>query len=254
MMHQRKLIINTKNNETVTLNEPYTNVESIKINSLSLCNSFFNFTDKNNYFGFLDGTNVNRNNPIPNGWLRIVIPPGLYNVETFSKEFGKQLRGKGLSNESIKLKVVEANGKIEIKIKNVNNAFRLFRHHCDMFGINFPVRNDVNETEDSFKIKTRRGDKPANFSTFSHFEVYCDILKSDFTSYNGKRTDLLCLLPLKGESFGTLVNYDLSDSEFIPCKKEFNSINICIKDNWGNIIDFNGFPIICEFILKLNRE
>jgi hypothetical protein len=71
--------------------------------------------------------------------------------------------------------------------------------------------------------------------------------------YNGKRSDLLSVLPIKESDFGELIQYNLTDVKSKKCDKRFNKLRIWVTDENDNPIDFNGANIQYGILFKLNE-
>ena len=82
--------------------------------------------------------------------------------------------------------------------------------------------------------------------------IHCDLIDTEQNLFNGKKSDVLALLDVKGKPFEKVsyqgspqhVLRDCSTNEFI------NSIAISVKDENGELFDFKGFPLLFE--LELN--
>ena len=82
--------------------------------------------------------------------------------------------------------------------------------------------------------------------------IHCDLIDTERNLFNGKKTDILALFDVKGKPFEKVryqsspqeISRDCSTDEFI------NSITISVKDEYGELFDFNGLPLLFE--LELN--
>ena len=89
------------------------------------------------------------------------------------------------------------------------------------------------------------------FAPTTYF-IHCDLIEKEQNLFNGKRKDLLAMFDVKGKAFEKVsyhsspqqVLRDFSTDQFI------NSITLSVKDEHGELFDFEGMPM--EFELELN--
>jgi len=72
------------------------------------------------------------------------------------------------------------------------------------------------------------------------------------TFFNGKRSDVLAKIDIRGLPYHKVSYPSLPQEAFRECSTgEFvNKISLGVKDESGEMFDFNGMPI--EFVLELN--
>ena len=82
--------------------------------------------------------------------------------------------------------------------------------------------------------------------------IHCNLLNTEQNLFNGKRSDVLASLDVKGKPYEK-VSYQPSPQQVLrDCStgKFINSITISVKDENGELFDFKGFPLLFE--LELN--
>ena len=86
----------------------------------------------------------------------------------------------------------------------------------------------------------------------SAYFIYCDLINRDFNFVNNKKSDLLAKIDIKGRPYEK-ITYEASASQPIrdcSTSSHVKSITISVKDENGELFDFNGMPL--EFELELN--
>ena len=91
--------------------------------------------------------------------------------------------------------------------------------------------------------------KPLNFYRTDLF-LRCNLIDKQNNLYNNKQSDILCVFPVKD---GSIVQCQRSDPN--DCKTEINvstnHLKFEITDEFGNIVNFRGKPIILNFTLEV---
>ena len=86
----------------------------------------------------------------------------------------------------------------------------------------------------------------------STYFIHCDLIDKEANLFNGKPSSILANFDIKGEPFEKVfyqpepqhVLRDTSSDAFV------RSLNISVKDENGNLFDFNGLPL--TFVLEIN--
>ena len=88
-------------------------------------------------------------------------------------------------------------------------------------------------------------------STTAYF-IHCDLIDKTNNLFNKKRTDLLAKFDVKGRPFEKVSYVCSSVQPFRDCSTDshVNSITLSVRDQDGELFDFQGLPI--EFELDLN--
>ena len=82
--------------------------------------------------------------------------------------------------------------------------------------------------------------------------IHCNLIDRNNNLFNGKRSDLLAKLDVRGKPYEK-VSYGASPQQpFRECLTDshVNSTTLSIRDQDGELFDFNGMPI--EFELEVN--
>ena len=86
----------------------------------------------------------------------------------------------------------------------------------------------------------------------SAYFIHCDFIDKNFNFVNSKKSDLLAKIDVKGKPYEK-VRYEASPQQPIrdcSTSSHVNSITISVRDQDGDLFDFNGLPL--EFELELN--
>ena len=86
----------------------------------------------------------------------------------------------------------------------------------------------------------------------STYFIHCDLIDRNLNFVNNKKSDLLAKIDIKGRPYEK-ITYEASTSQPIrdcSTSSHVNSITISVKDQTGELFDFNGMPL--EFELELN--
>ena len=86
----------------------------------------------------------------------------------------------------------------------------------------------------------------------SAYFIHCDLIDRDFNFVNNNKSDLLAKIDIKGRPYEK-ITYEASTSQPIrdcSTSSHVKSITISVKDENGELFDFNGMPL--EFELELN--
>jgi len=206
-------------------------------------------------------------NPLPRVDFMKLISCSLYNSwYNLTREGSATLGDKGKSEGKIK----EGHYSLERLAKEVDGLFEKYQYKDLKTAINQPLGQLVirNYGSGAKPIEFDRdlanmlgiGRKfPANSFAFvkkigspaTHF-IHCDLIDKQKNLFNGKRSDVLASFDVKGNPFEKVsyqgspqqVLQDCSTGQFI------NSITISVKDENGELFDFNGLPLLFE--LELN--
>ena len=91
--------------------------------------------------------------------------------------------------------------------------------------------------------------KKLNISPY--YFIHCDIIDPSNNFLNGKRSDILAKIDIRGLPYDR-VTYHSPPHVFRECStsQHVHQITLSVKDEDGEMLDFNGLPI--EFVLELN--
>lgn len=227
------------NDLTVYLDEAISGVQGMKVIYAGIPCTFYNISQEigNNNFLISDGIN----------WRYLNIPDGLYDINTFDRQFGVQLKTMGLHQRGLRFDIDETNGKMVISFrKQKGNIYKLTvrSYNKDLFGFSIPRNTTGLLLPRSGEIAI--SEKPANFKPFEFFHIHCDIISSENMLYNGKKSDLLVKVPVKECDFGATNNYYLTGLRDRKCLETFNKLRIWITDEYDKPINFNDGNIQYE--------
>ena len=82
--------------------------------------------------------------------------------------------------------------------------------------------------------------------------IHCSLVSKKENLLNGERTDLLAVFEQKGRPHEKIVYYSSPQQPYIDCSTDahVSSITISVKDQAGEMFDFDSMPL--EFVLGLN--
>jgi len=89
-------------------------------------------------------------------------------------------------------------------------------------------------------------------NTPSAYFIHCDLIDPKNNFFNGKRTDILTKIDIRGVPYVKMTYPSLPQEAWRECStsQHVHQITLSVKDEDGEMFDFNGLPI--EFVLELN--
>jgi len=86
----------------------------------------------------------------------------------------------------------------------------------------------------------------------SAYFIYCDLIDKTKNFFNGKRSDILAKIDILGMPYHKITYPSFPQEALRECStsEHVNQITLSVKDENGELFDFNGLPI--EFVLELN--
>jgi len=89
-------------------------------------------------------------------------------------------------------------------------------------------------------------------NTPSAYFIHCDLIDPSNNFFNGKRTDILAKIDIQGIPYHKVSYPSLPQEALRECStgQHVHQITLSVKDEDGEMFDFNGMPI--EFVLELN--
>ena len=229
----------TDNTKTVYFDEPFTNVKEVKLKSIQVHNSFANINKGTKTTITIVDNLSKRYDRDLNYTLDAfyTIDDFINTINLFLEQniWPENIRGK------VKLKYQYDNSINEIVITKEEsdglelNTFRITSKFLQRLGF---INTDLLE----IPAKSNYGVK---LQPYTNLYVHCNLFNGSL--YNGKRSNILCSLPIdQSKRWWDTVTYNDLKCNFVPYKKDFNCIELCITDRKGNHIDFNDYPIIYE--------
>ena len=214
-------IITNANGHTVYLKEPIKNFQFIKLVSCSLYNSWINLKEN----GLI--TLTNNNDDISQN--HIEIPHGHHTP-------GSMLYFFKIINYSSKINspqgILVLPGPADRKITGVTQNLR------ELFGLDPIIGADL-------VIK--------KFKTPHSYFIHCDLMDKTENLLNGKPSNLLAKFSIRGKPYEKIDYISPSHEVFRDATSRDNylhSLTISVKDENGNLFDFEGFPLEFEIEIK----
>jgi len=177
----------------------------------------------------------------PNSMRQILfaqIPQGHYNLVSLVKELKSSI-----DERKSDLK------KIEIETNNPNSGFKLFNPDHDSYQINVSL-DLAGLISCGTKLAAETYVKKLN-SPSAYF-IHCDLIDPKNNFFNGKRTDILAKIDIRGLPYAKMTYPSLPQEALRECStsQHVHQITLSVKDEDGEMFDFNRLPI--EFVLELN--
>ena len=163
------------------------------------------------------------------------IPPGFYTADGMAKELTAS--AKDLNEiQNFKIEANKPNSVLKFTQPN-NNVKLIFASDLARF-----IGPDVMKFELLLK----------KLNTPSAYFIHCDLIDKNQNLLNNKKSDLLAKFDVKGKAYEK-VSYDASPQQpFRDCSTDshVNSITVDVRNQDGELFDFNGLPL--EFELEIN--
>ena len=216
-------IVTQKNGDTVYFDPPIPKVHFMKLLSCSIYNSWD--TLKKEGSAGLDDRQLN-----PKGKIH-KLPPGHYDLDSLAKRMTELFLS--LPYDGVITETNSPLGQLVIKSKS---QITLDSDLTKLFG----VQRLLQETAIKRVITT------------TAYFIHCDLIDKTNNLFNNKRTDLLAKFDVKGKPYEKVSYVYSSVQPFRDCStgKHVNSITLSVRDQDGELFDFQGLPI--EFELELN--
>ena len=99
----------------------------------------------------------------------------------------------------------------------------------------------------------RKEEYVKKLNSSSCFFIHCDLIDSRKNFFNVKKSNLLAKVDVRGKPYENVTyNIDSSQNVFRDAStdKYFNKITVCVRDENGELFDFEGLPL--EFELEFN--
>ena len=256
-------LVTQNNGETIFLDQAIPQVHFMKLLSCSLYNSWD--TLKKQSTAILgEGTK-----PLDSA----TIPPGHYTLENLTELIDDLFPSS--SGTHLKTKTNTAKGLLEIQ-KISKQTIRFSPDFAKLFGIDDgPLKKITNTAKGLLEIQkiskqTIRfspdfaklfgiDDGPLKKITNvkylrypSTYFIHCDLIDRNFNCSNNEKSDLLAKIDVKGKAYEKVryVSSPIQPIRDCSTSSHVNSITISVKDENGELFDFNGMPL--EFELELN--
>jgi len=218
-------IVAQTNGDTVYFDQPIPQVHYMRLVLCSLYNSWHNLKR----VGQISSDRAN---------IRVAeIPQGHYNLVSLVKD--------------LKSSIEEKKGgiKFQIETNKPNSVLKLFNPVHDRYPINIShALADLMGTATELGALTY----VRKLNTPSAYIIHCDLIDPVNNFFNGKRSDVLAKIDIRGLPYDK-VTYPSLPQEALreySTSENVQQITLSVKDESGEMFDFNGRPI--EFVLELN--
>ena len=213
-------IITNLNGHTVYFKEPIKNFQYIKLVSCSLYNSWINLKEKGKII-LID------ENQVEKGYVEI--SPGHYTPESMLYFF-KTINYFSQNNSPQGILVLPNTGE--------KNLIRITPNLLELFDVNPRIGAD-------YMIK--------KFKTPHNYFIHCDLMNKTENLLNGKPSNFLAKFSIRGKPYEKIDYISQSHEVFRDATSRDNylhSLTISVKDENGNLFDFEGFPLEFEIEIK----
>ena len=213
-------VVTTSNPHTLYFDHPIEKPNYIRLLSTSLCNSWHNLKEQ----AVIYATDPNRS-------LEVKLLPGHYTIDSLVKEFND------LSSHNPKFKIT-ATAHTPVGSMIINNGNTRFSNGLlQLLGIQ----------KLSFITFVKRLTSPTTYF------VHCDLIDKKQNLLNGKPSTVLARFDIRGKPFEK-VHYQTPQPHVLretdSGDYDVNSITLSVKDENGNLFDFNNHPL--EFEVEIN--
>ena len=213
-------VVTTSNPHTLYFDHPIEKPNYIRLLSASLYNSWNTLKEEATIYA-----------TDPNRTLEVKLLPGHYTIDSLVKEFND------LNANNPKFRIT-ASAHTPVGSMIINNSNTRFSNGLlQLLGIQ----------KLSFITFVKR------LTTPSTYFVHCDLIDKRQNLLNGKPSTVLARLDVRGKSFEK-VHYQTPQPHVLRDTEsgdyDVNSITLSVKDEKGNLFDFNNQPL--EFELEIN--
>ena len=165
------------------------------------------------------------------------IPQGHYNLVSLVKELKSSVDEK------------KSRIKLQIETNKPNSVLKLFNPVHDSYQLNI-----THALADLMGTATELGALTyvKKLNTPSAYFIHCDLIDPSNNFFNGERSDVLAKIGIRGLPYDKVTYPSLPKEALRECStgQHVNQITLSVKDESGEMFDFNGLPI--EFVLELN--
>jgi len=214
-------IIVQKNGETVYFDQYIPQVHYMRLVSCSLYNSWHNLK----VVGEINSDRAH---------VKVAsIPQGYYNLESLVKKIKSNIDDR--AKQAINL---------QIETDNPNSALKIINPNHDAYPIT--VSHSLAGTSLGAETYVKKLNSP------SAYYIHCDLIDNTKNFFNGKRSDFLAKIDIRGSPYHKVTYPALPQKALHECStyQHINQITLSVKDEDGEMFDFNGMPM--EFVLELN--
>ena len=215
-----------KNGETIFLDQAIPEVHFIKLISCSLYSSWHNLKS------------VGQIKLKEDREVLASIPQGHYTYQSLAEELTRSLKI-FTNKKEIEIETNKPNSVLKISVLDPINGKEI--------SLSRSLHQLINSGPTLTKITYVK-----KLNSPSAYFIHCDLIDRNLNFFNNKKSDLLAKIDIKGRPYEK-ITYDSSPLQPIrdcSTSSHVNSITISVKDQAGELFDFNGMPL--EFELELN--
>jgi len=214
-------IVSQKNGQSVYFDEPIPQVHFMRLVSCSLYNSWHNL----NRVGQISLTQASE--------TLASIPGGHYTLHGLVKELKSNLE-QNKNKAGIKYETNNPNSLVEITSEKrvlITHGLAALLGTGTILDLTSHVRK---------------------LNTPSAYFIHCDLIDRTKTFFNGNRSEVFAKFDIRGLPYDKVSYYSLPQEALRECStsQHANRITLSVKDESGELFDFNGLPL--EFVLELN--
>ena len=217
-------IVTNSNPRTLYSDHPIEKPSYIRLLSTSLYNSWYNLKKSGAISTLPDG----------NGSSSVIpFQPGNYTVDSLVDEFAFIKQNKPRMDVTARV-----NMPVGLMVINNSKNIRFSANLVELFGVN-PALNPITIIKQLNSLIT--------------YFIHCDLIDKRQNLLNGKPSTVLARFDIRGKPFErvhyqTVQQHVLRDTS--TGDYDVNSLTISVRDEKGDLFDFNGQPL--EFELEIN--
>jgi len=221
-------IVTQENGGTIYFEDALPEANYVRLLSCSFFNSWHNMSRVGRIF--FKGTND----------VIASLPQGHYNVKSIAKELKSSFE------------YYKKTEKLAIETNNPNSVLKITNRDTSLtpkeISVDFNLANFL-----GIGRNLRKEEYVKKLNSLSCYFIHCDLVDSTKNFLNGKKSDLLAKVDIRGKPYEK-VSYimDSSQNAFRDAStdKFIKGITISVKDENGELFDFKGFPLLFELDLN----
>ena len=221
-------VVTHSNPHTVYFDQPIPQPNYIRLLSCSLYNSWYNLKEEGEILLLPDGKKDKNKANVIKKFL-----PGHYTIDELEKEL------KSLKKENVDLSMQTHSSSGQMVISNPDNK-KIF------FDSNLAALIGIKAETTFFKTFIKTLNSPTTYF------IHCDLVDREQNIFNGKHSSVLACYNIRGKAYEK-INYTSSQLNVlrdVSAEKHLTSMTLSIRDEMGNLFDFNGTNVTYEIELN----
>ena len=221
-------VVTHSNPHTVYFDQPIPQPNYIRLLSCSLYNSWYNLKKEGEILLLPDGKKDKNKANVIKKFL-----PGHYTIDELEKEL------KSLKKENVDLSMQTHSSSGQMVISNPDNK-KIF------FDSNLAALIGIKAETTFFKTFIKTLNSPTTYF------IHCDLVDREQNIFNGKHSSVLACYNIRGKAYEK-INYTSSQLNVlrdVSAEKHLTSMTLSIRDEMGNLFDFNGTNVTYEIELN----